>query len=533
MKNTRRFFDAGTAAAVLMVVAAAYLFLTPAYLFPDGQGYCAYLPSLFFDGDLHFYNDFTAMRIPVPLALTSTGHISNNWPFGAAFFWSPFYLAAKLLRGLGDHPYSGWFWLWVNFGTIVYGVAAFFLSSRLAQSEDDGDRSASPAIAALAFIGTPMFFYTFVVSSTAHAVSAFAVTLFVWYWLASYGRPDRLRRYVLLGLLLGLAAMVRPQEALFGIVVPVERLLRRRESPSLAAEAGNIALFALFFAVGVSPQLLIWKIVNGSFFAAPAKFNLSLAYFAPGEVMFSPYHGILFWTPVFLVAAAGIIRGCFRRPAVYAGLLAAVLGQLFVNACCAAFWEGYSFGLRQMTSSLPAVVLGLCEFKRSFRNAPAALCAAGWGAIVVPCLWTAGLLCNYYRGLDLLGYVPAARLFAAQAALIGQLPGVLAKIWSAPRAPFGLCITLCLFGAAFLYALSSLKRMAEATTVRAVGVLLVAVLLFNGLIIKAKYAAPAAPAPDAALVSPAELDRFFIGQVEDIKRKYRLAKASGSGEVPR
>ena len=152
----------GIIGAALSVI-LAYLFLNPYYLFPDGQGYFSYLPSLFYDNDIHFYNEFVNMKIPIPLALTQTGYISNNWTFGTA---SP---------EIGH--YSSWFWLWVNFGTIFYGVMAFFFFLLILKHKDLKLSSGHYLITALAFVGTPMFFYTFSISSTSHAISAFASTM--------------------------------------------------------------------------------------------------------------------------------------------------------------------------------------------------------------------------------------------------------------------------------------------------------------------------------------------------------------------
>ena len=73
----------------LALAVIAFLFVNPYYLFPDGQGYFSYLSSLFYDGDIDLYNDFVNMRIPIPLALTQTGYISNNWSAGTAIFWTP------------------------------------------------------------------------------------------------------------------------------------------------------------------------------------------------------------------------------------------------------------------------------------------------------------------------------------------------------------------------------------------------------------------------------------------------------------
>ena len=507
---------------ILAAVALVYIFLNPYRLYPDGQGYYSYLPSLFVDGDIDFYNEFTQMRIPVPLAVTPTGYISNIWSFGSAFFWTPFYVAGKLLATVDEYPYGNWYWFWINLGTIAYGLMAYFL---IAQMLKESGRSASRwIVGALAFLGTPMFFYTFAVSSTAHGITAFAATLFLWYWVQSYRSPQAKSRYVLLGIFAGFAAMVRSQEALFSLALFGELAVRalRKELPLKDAFSYG-GIFCAAFVAGLLPQLFIWKIIYGSFFAAPAQFNLSFDYFALSQVLFSSYHGILYWTPVFFLAFAGLAVGTVRAPALYGGMLLAFIGQLMVNACCVAFWEGYAFGLRQMTSSLPLVAFGLAELVRVFHARRGFLRVAGWTVLVLPVLWTTGLLFNYYLELDLLGYLSPSQIFQVQAALSGKLLLVAKKLFAQPRAPFSLFI-LCV-GIAFAY-MALLKKgrvlLEKKKYTPVLAALTIVIAGYSLFIVRAHWNKPAYALPPGATISADELGAFFVGQVNDIKVKYNL-----------
>ena len=204
-----------------------------------------YLPSLFFDGDIQLYNDFVNMRLPLPIALTATGYASNYWSIGTAFFWSPFYLAAKLFAASPVNQYGPWFWFWTNFGTIFYGIVTFFLLYSILKLRGE-NKSAWP-LALLAFAGTPMVYYTFVIGCTAHCISAFAVTLFIWYWLYSFDQYKKTVRYLILGILLGLAAMARTQEVLFAFTVMVELILRFRKELDIKA----IGKYGVVFSAGL------------------------------------------------------------------------------------------------------------------------------------------------------------------------------------------------------------------------------------------------------------------------------------------
>ena len=513
------------AAVAVILTAGVYLLMNGHYLFPDGQGDFSYLPSLvfdlpsiFFDGDIDFYNEFVRMRIPVPLAVTDTGYISNIWSFGSAFLWTPFYLVAKLFGPEGANPYGSWFWQWVNFGSFFYGGVTFLLLVKILKKINHGLPAA--AVAALAFFGTPMFFYTFVISSTAHGVSAFAATLLVWYWLYSRESYKTKSRYALLGLIAGVTAMTRPQEALFIAPVITELVFRyfKKELPPKKI-ISSLAVFAAFFVAGFSPQMFLWKFIYGSFFAAPSGFNLSLSYFKPLAVLFSPYHGIALWTPVILVSFAGLILGCVRRPQVYAGLLVAVAGQFFVNACCVAYWEGYSFGLRQMTSSLPVIAMGMYEIIIFTSQKSKTIRVFAWLSVAVPSLWTVGLLLAYYGGLDLLGFVPAAELVNAQKNLAYNAVIAAKKIAAAPHPSIIEFLLAIAVAAAFFAMLRSAGRFLDRNKPLPVVIIVCLILAgYNALIIKAHYNKPTYNIPPGLTIPADKLGDFFKNQVHDIMR---------------
>jgi hypothetical protein len=500
-----------------------YLFLFPYYLYPDGQGYFSYLSSLFYDHDLQFYNDFINMKIPVPLALTDTGYISNNWPFGGAFFWSPFFLIAKAFANPSLLPYSNWFWYWINFGTMFYGALAAFLLYGIWQPDEEKSRQRVLIVAA-AILGTPAFFFFYLVPSNAIGLTAFVSTAFIWYWIYSSREPEKPERYILLGLILGTGAMVRQQEALFGLAPMAElilRVIRREVKPGKAL--GSFAIIAASFAAAFTPQLLIWKTVNGSCFAAPSKFNLSWQYFALDKILFSPYHGLLFWTPIYFTAFAGLVLGVFRKPTTCLGLMLVFIAQLLTNSFCVAFWEGYSFGLRQMTSLLPVVFYGLMELFKSLRDRGSFLKITGGILIFVPALWTAGLMMSFYLGLDLLRPLSGKDLLVAQKDNLMNLRDLFEILAGKPRPKAGIYAAMILVGLAFFGLAALLKKGVERYRFKAIiGVFLAIIAAFDLIIAKAAANKPAYAIPKDKVITQQQLDDFFIRQAENIKNKYKI-----------
>ena len=125
-----------------------------------------------------------------------------------------------------------------------------------------------------------------------HATSIFTTSLFVYLWYR-LRESDRILHWIVLGLVGGLAAMVRWQDAFF-LLIPILDKRPLRLKLALAAAA-----FVMFL-----PQLWVWQILNGelnpySTGNLKGKFFWYGKYFVP--VLFSSYHGLLIWTPVILL----------------------------------------------------------------------------------------------------------------------------------------------------------------------------------------------------------------------------------------
>ncbi len=166
--------------------------------------------------------------------------------------------------------------------------------------------------------------------------------------------------------------------------------------------------------IGFSPQLLVWKFLYGSFLAAPAAINLSWSNHSLAETVFSSYQGLLAWTPLYALAAAGLLWeglvGDWR-----AGILFMVIaGQVLINGFSVAWWGGQAFGLRQLTGTSLIAGLGLASFLRRAGAAAPAGRKTGLLAAGLCSLWTAwlALLCTG-GALDTLSYLSPRELAAA------------------------------------------------------------------------------------------------------------------------
>ncbi len=388
----------------------------------DGVGYYAFARAPLIEQSLDFTRDylnanpsFREPRVDESGQLrkrffTSTGHLDNHFTVGPAMLWSPFLLIAHAgvlaARGLGSSVaadgFSAPYRIAMGFSTALYGFLALLLSFRLARAYVEW------RWAFLATIGiwgaSSLLFYMYFNPSWSHAHSAFAVALFLWYWQET--RENRsLWQWSVLGVLAGLMLNVYYANALVLAAAGVEALLeyRRRLRPPLRDPAETARLLArhlVFVAVILVCLLPTWitrHIVYGNPFETgyiPLK-NWLWRTPALLPVLFSSDHGLFSWTPILLLASAGLLLFAFRRPRVGGPLLAAAMG-FYLFIACYPNWDGLSsYGNRFFVSLTPLFVLGLAVMLEKFaslfsrQRAAISLSGAVVGLLIV---WNLGFL---------------------------------------------------------------------------------------------------------------------------------------------
>lgn len=388
--------------------------VTPRIYASDEIQYFSYLRSLWFDGDLSFENEYRyfydrgigrgeGFHATFLELETDTGRRPNFGTLGAPLLWAPFYavgdIVARLMRASGANvevdglskPYIAA----VAYGSACYGFLALLLGISAARRIDSlrrrgGEGSSWPELlaGAIVWMGTPLLFYMYVAPPYAHAASAFAVALFLWIWL-------RVREtwpaggVLALGLAGALMAMVREQDAFLALGPALDyalTALRRRAARDafVLAAAGTVA-----FALGFAPQLLAYDAING--YPGPSKLVArKMSWQSPHalQVLFSPEHGFLFWTPVALLAIAGLAVLAFRdspdlRRLGRCALLMVAL-QVYVSGSVDSWKVAGAFGQRRFVAISVLLVIGLSALLRAVpQPVPRRLIAV----VVALCVW--------------------------------------------------------------------------------------------------------------------------------------------------
>jgi hypothetical protein len=338
----------------------------------DGFSYYVYLPSWFIYGDptlAAVANDCCGGEFPAFTAIIrwpGTGHWVDAHPIGVALMQTPLFLAADVLSrwtNLSRDGFTLYYQHAVGLSGLLWVAAGLLVLGGLLRRHF-GDRVAATAIVALLF-GTNLYHYATFDSFYSHPYSFFLVAALLDLterWHASPTRRDAL----LLGLVCGLIVLTRHTNILLLAVIPLYAAGARgvRGAISLFVERRrSVLMTAVVAALIVSPQLVLYYAATGRPIVSSYG-TLGFDFASPHlyGVLFSVQKGLFFWSPLLLMAAAGLpmLRGSAR-----AFLLPAIVVLAADTYLIASWWDwqfGGSYGHRGFIDLFPMLALGLGAF---------------------------------------------------------------------------------------------------------------------------------------------------------------------------
>ena len=208
-----------------------------------------------------------------------------------------------------------------------------------------------------------------------------------------------------LGAVGALVAMVREQD-LFFLIGPAAdfgwHLLRAgRATASGAGEAVRQArgwrrlvpgiAGAAAFAVACAPQTAAYLVLNGHL--GPSRLvTRKMTWTSPHalQILLSPEHGLVFWTPLVVVALAGVVllvadRGRPDRTRAFAlCLLLMTVAEIYVVGSLESWTAAGAFGQRRFVGLTVVLVVGLA---RMLDGAPSRVRRGAVATLVVVCVW--------------------------------------------------------------------------------------------------------------------------------------------------
>lgn len=402
---------------ILVTLFALTLPLVNPWVRGDGVGYYAFARSLLIEHDLNFKKDWMNGNLSFRMGRTDskghilageytrTGHLDNHFSVGPAILWSPFLIAAHIGVLTADRmganvPADGFsrpYTIAMAFATALYGFLALWISFQLARKYFP-ERSAFLATIGIWF-ATSLPVYMYFNPSWSHAQSAFTVALFVWYWDKTR-KTRTLKQWAILGAIGGLMMDVYYVTAILFLLPAFETLglyaIASRGSGAqsrLGGVAGGLAFIAAT-AASFLPTLITKKIIYGAYFDFGYRVHWYWNSPALGSVAFSSDHGLFSWTPLLILAVAGLFA-LWRRDRTLSLLLLAVFAVYLFTIGCYSDWDGLSsFGSRFFVSLTVLFVVGLAAFfdwlSRAWNERRATTLATAITAVFI--VWNMGLI---------------------------------------------------------------------------------------------------------------------------------------------
>jgi hypothetical protein len=344
---------------------------------------------------------------------------------GLALLEAPFYALGKLVDALGLHHPGG---RPATEATLVlaFGLLTLLLWPLLGSVMRGLDLAHRGSALLAAGLGTSLLYYATFQATKSHGMECvlFALALYLVFRLFHEEDAPRWLPFAL-GATLALVTGVRYLDAALGIALVVVLAAYRRIRQAVEVSIGGIVvglvLLAVPLAMGASlglttaPQAGRTRTPHVPVGITPA---------TPVKMLFSNERGLFLFSPIALLAVAGLVVLWRRRP-VHRPFLVAVyamaLGVLLFQGTTPWYTGGFGFGQRYLTVLMPVVALGVAGVLLAWPRAGAALAVlcAGWTVFLLLNFVTIGVPRMTRGGVTELARVPRTRHISPGAYLWG------------------------------------------------------------------------------------------------------------------
>ncbi len=333
-----------------------------------GDGYYTWLfaRSLAYDGDVDLTNDYALCGDPWRLGTQEGGvYPANPFYFGPSVLMAPVLLLMRLVVRL--KPDAPLVWKSGCSGPVLGYTGAFsavalaitlWLAYRVARRWYS-EKASALAVAVLAF-ASPFNVFATLTWYYSHLWAALAVALAVLMMVRADERPEDARRWLTAGAAVGLAGLMRTQEAAWGVVALASVASHWRAERTAAPTAKRLVALAAGFVAVFGIQLYVFQKLYGSPFVVPqGKLYVQLGHAHPWLALFSARSGFTYWTPLLWLSLFGLpLLVLDGRRRVLASAIVVVMALEHYVASAAISWTGSgTMGARVQTSLAVGLLL--------------------------------------------------------------------------------------------------------------------------------------------------------------------------------
>jgi len=378
----------------------------------DAQFYYSLSHSLVFDADLDITNNIRGTPFPQPFDQAgdgtwanaprgNDGRIPSKYPIGLSLIEVPFLAIGAMLRSMLAHvgveftanPGYSALELW----SVAVGVMALFTASMVLLFKQlapaFGSVSAMVAVSS-AWLGTSLFYYSSIFPFMAHAMSYAALVGVLAITKAWQERGASWRRAVMIGLAIGAAFLIRPQQGT--ILVPTLAVLawqgkvlgNYKPTLYILVIGAVVAAFVLLHMAWVRSQFDQWAI--SGYAVGKEGFSWTSPDFK--TVLVSGARGLFVYSPIAMLGLLGWVLAAKRISAYQVPSVVNATMQVYLVAAWSSPEQGHSFGSRMLSDNSEALAVGICLLWTMGRGVNRLILAA---AVLLCVLWTCWKVAMY------------------------------------------------------------------------------------------------------------------------------------------
>jgi hypothetical protein len=329
-------------------------------IYSDAEGYYVYLPAVFNLHNVHAIE--SGSMYPVK---NDKGEMVVKYTCGVAYCQLPFFLVAKAYCANKGLPETDIFNMHYAKAAAAAGLTAgfiglFFLQRTLRRR---GFKEPVILLTLLAiFGGTNLFHYTTREMGMSHVYSFMLFAFMVWHIPRVLSRPTW-GNALLMGVVTGWILLIRPSNGLLALLFFLlydvydwnglqARFAFLRDN-YLKLSGAALAGLAVCF-----PQMLYWHEMTGQWLRYSYEGETFKYWNEPkiAAVLFDPQNGLFLYSPVFLLAIAGIILDWRKKQNQTLASLVVFMLSTYLFASWWAWWFGGAFGHRCYVELYPMFV---------------------------------------------------------------------------------------------------------------------------------------------------------------------------------
>lgn len=338
----------------------------------DVNSYYSYLPVTFIYNDLaleklengSYYGDqFILWPKESPI-----GKKVITASTGMSFFYFPFFIVAHWYAQIFDYPATGYslpYRFALMLSSFVYLIIGlFFLRKLLVKYYSEFVAGVVILVLPLA---TNMLWYTVVESPMTHVYSFALISVFL-YLTDIWHENNTYVRTLLVGLLAGLIALIRPTNILVLLIFLLWDVKTIKEFGArillFLHNWKKVLIMILAFILVWVPQFIYWKIQAGQFFYFSYPDDQGFFFGNPQILnsLFSWRKGWLLYTPVMIFAIAGVPLLWKNYRKFFFPVLIFMLVNIYVLSSWWDWWFGGGFGIRAYIDMYGVMALPMAAF---------------------------------------------------------------------------------------------------------------------------------------------------------------------------